>query len=464
MSEEKKYEEIVRYVLEQMDNGTWGPGTQLPSVRKVADYKGCSVNSVIRAFDKLKLEGLLYAKPKVGYFVMSSPPDESVQTTKAVIDFSGASPEEAAMPHRQFQDCMNKAIFRKKGALFEYGDPQGLPTLRELLARHLRRDQIYTKAERIFITAGAQQALYLLAVMPFPNGKGNVLVEQPTYHGMLRTLALAGVPTIGIRRTAEGIDLEELERHFRSNQIKFFYTVPRYHNPMGWSYSKTQREEMVRLAKKHDVFILEDDYLADLEMKSKADPMAALDEGHRVMYVKSFSKVMLPGLRLALAMIPEPLTAAFRAHKSCVDLSTSALSQNALELFIENGLYDHHAGLMRERYRRRMETLRNVCWEKLPDTVGIEIPDGGIFGALRLPNHLPAAELVRTLQAQGVKTVGGIPFFLEGFPSESLVRLSIIRTDEDQIAEGIDRLAAQAKRLLRTRIAERGTVHKEVLL
>jgi len=463
MREGSRYSQIVQYALARMDEGAWKPGTRLPSVRKMADVHGCSVNTVLRALEFLQSEGYLYAKPKSGFYVAASPERTAAPEGKAV-PFHAASPDESLMPYRDFMHYLSKAVFQRKGALFDYGDPQGLPSLRKALAKHLQDVGLFPDENRLFVVSGSQQALQLLTLMPFPNGKTHVLVEQPAYHGMLRCLQLANVPTIGLARTADGVDLEVLERYFHSNPIKFFYTTGRFHNPTGWSYSKSQRESIARLARKYDVYIVEDDYLADLELDPKGEPIAASDGCDRVVYVKSFSKTMLPGMRLGLAALPQPLVETFRDFKACADFGTSTLSQNALELYLENGLFGRHRAEVRETYRARMEELIRVCREELPPQLSLGTPSGGIFASLRLPKTLPEAEFARALKEAGVPMVPGERFYLPGFPAEPLMRLSVIRADEAAIRRGIPAVAAVARRLLRTTPKEREAASSELWL
>ena len=149
--------------------------------------------------------------------------------------------------------------------MFIYGTPKGLPSLISVVQKQLANYQVFTKEDNIFITSGVQQALAILTSIPFPNEHNMILIEQPSYHLYIEYVETNNIPVIGIKRTHEGIDLNELERIFSTEKIKFFYTTPRFHHPLGTSYSKKEREKIVKLAKKYNVFIVEDDYLADLE-------------------------------------------------------------------------------------------------------------------------------------------------------------------------------------------------------
>lgn len=330
---ENKYEVVKALLKEQLTLGNLKPGEKLPSIRSATRLWDCSKNTVIRAYQELEKEHLIYSVPKSGYYAVLRPRHASGASTEWV-DFTSASPDAEVMPYKDFQHCLNRAIELYEDQLFAYSDPQGFFTLRRALEKHLAHFQIFAPPAQICVVSGAQQALHLLAAMPFPNGKSVVLVEQPTFHGMLRSLELLGVKALGIERTMEGIDFDELERHFRNNHIKFFYTVPRFHNPLGASYTEEQKKHLVRLAAQYDVYIVEDDFLADMDANAKADPIYSYDQADKVIYVKSFSKIMLPGLRLASVVLPASLLETFRQFKASCDSSTAALSQAALELYL----------------------------------------------------------------------------------------------------------------------------------
>ncbi|MGR6009115.1 aminotransferase class I/II-fold pyridoxal phosphate-dependent enzyme [Bacillus cereus] len=211
---------------------------------------------------------------------------------KEIIDFASSAPDPDVFPYLDFQHCMNKAIDTYKNDLFVYGTPKRITifnsshskTVGKLSSVHERRQYFYN----VRCAAGTCN----INSIPFSNENETILVEQPTYHLYIEYLEINKVPVIGIKRTNEGIDLNELERIFRTGKIKFFYTIPRYHHPLGTSYSKDEKEKIVLLAKKYNVFIVEDDYLADLETDSKADPLYSLDHSNHVIYLKSYSKII----------------------------------------------------------------------------------------------------------------------------------------------------------------------------
>lgn len=442
-----KYEKVKDDLKQKIHSGALKPGDKLPSIRELSIQWACSKNTIIRAIDELEKDHLIYSVPKSGYYVIDRS-SKSEDQPDGKIDWAAAAPDPGIIPYEEIQHGLNRAIQLYGDHLFAYGDPLGFPSLREAISRHLAYSQIFAGPERICVVSGAQQALQLLASMPFPNGKSAILVEQPCYAGMLKLLSLLGVNAIGMARTESGLDLDELERHFRNNSIKFFYTVPRFHNPLGTTLSRREKEVIASMAEKYDVYIVEDDYLADLEADSKCDPICSYDPSGRVIYIRSFSKIMLPGLRIGAAVLPEALIHLFRMYKSSSDLSTSALSQAALEIHLGSGLFQRHAALMRDRYGLRMKALQGAYGRHLTEGFRLTQPNGGIFAQLELPSHLAAEELAAALRQKDVFVIPTTHCYLPSVERSNSLRLSIIRTDENQIEDGIRIIRQTADELM----------------
>ncbi|MGG4091515.1 PLP-dependent aminotransferase family protein [Paenibacillus lautus] len=440
-----KKELILRSVRLDIVNGVFKPGQKLPAIRQQSEKFNCSVNTIINVYHQLENEHLIYSRPKSGYYVVAQEAHRPSNQKKR-IDFSAAAPDPQSIPQLEFRQCLNKAMELFEDSIFTYPDPQGLISLRREIAKLFHQQQVFSSEQQVFIFSGAQQALHLLAGMPFPNGKTNILVEQPTYWGMLSALEAQKQTVIGIERTSSGIDWSTLERHFRNNLIKFFYTIPRFHNPLGTSYTPAEKQRLAELAQAYDVYIIEDDYLADLETNTKADPIRAYNCASHVIYLRSFSKVMLPGLRLAAATIPDSLIPVVSMHKQTADLSTSVLSQGVLEIYLKSGMYEYHAKQMRSLYSQRLQHLRKVLKEVLPTEYLYSTEcNGGIFSTIQLFDSNPG-DLVSRLENRGVDVLLTDQQFLTSFPKINLLRLSIMRTNEQDIEEGIQIISAELDR------------------
>lgn len=442
----QKYLSILSELETRISEGQYRPGQKLPSVRRAAAMYGCSISTVLRAYAELEKRHAIYSVSQSGYYVVDRPKSEEDGSVHAMIDFSSASPDVNVFPYLDFQHCLNKAIDTYKYELFTYGDTQGMEKLRHTLVSHLAGNQVFTTADRTVVTAGAQQALEILAKMPFPGGKSIILVEQPSYNNYLKFLESEGFPVIGIARTAAGIDLQALEEQFRTGRIKFFYTMPRYHNPLGTSYGAEQRKAIANLATRYHVYIVEDDYMADLGEERGYDPIYAYNRSSNVVYLKSFSKIVFPGLRLGAVVLPQRLLETFHAYKSYGD--TSLLSQAALEIYISNGMYERHKQKIYSQYDTRMQAL-NAAVRRFEGTGFIEaVPgDGGIYQLFKLPQTVNLERLIRRLKERNVHVVSGKLFYLSDYlMREKFIRISISRARLDQIEEGVRVIVEEVKR------------------
>ncbi|MFC5403324.1 PLP-dependent aminotransferase family protein [Cohnella soli] len=442
----KKYLSVLTDLESKLREGHYGPGRKLPSVREATTLYGCSAGTIVRAYAELERRHEIYSIPQSGFYAVARSRDTSDPDEGGKIDFASASPDEEMFPYLDFQHCLNRAIDRHKTSLFTYGNPQGLDTLRQTLVSHFAGDQVFAKAENIVVTSGAQQALDILAKMAFPNGKKTVLVEQPGYDLYLRFLEAEGIPVRGFPRTSEGIDLAELEKMFASGEVKFFYTMSRFQNPLGTSYREEERKAIAKLAGKYDTYVVEDDYVADLGGGRRYEPIFSYDRNDHTIYVKSFSKIVFPGLRLGAAVLPEALRAIFQAHKRYGD--ASLLSQAALEVYIRNGMYDRHKHAIASQYAERMMTL-NEALGACDDEGIIEAADvrEGVYIQFKLPRTVNLDRMTKQLAERGVLVVPGKEFYLSDYGDwDKFLRISVSRAKKDRIEEGVRAIVEEAKR------------------
>lgn len=430
-----KYVALFNDLESRIQNGQFNAGSKLPSIRKLCEQYQCSKSTVLKALQELEKMHIIYAAPKSGYYVVQKGFDITCAPT-AEIDFVTSSPTWSQFPYYDFQHCINKAIDTYQQELFIYGTAKGLPSLIKVMQKLLEHYQVFTKEEQIFITSGVQQALSILSSMSFPNGRTKILVEQPGYHLYLEQLKVYKFPMIGIKRTAEGIDLEELERIFSSQEIKFFYTMPRFHNPLGTTYSKRDKEEILKLAVKYDVYIVEDDYLADFEENLKVDPIFSADTHHRVIYLKSFSKIMFPGLRVGVAVLPKSLVDSFQQYKRTVDIDSSMISQAALEIYLKSGMFERHRNKVRLSYLKRANLLYDAL-EKY-SAFNFYRPSSICMKAhIVLPHRLNVPLFIKNLLDQQVLVEAMGQNYIDGFHQEKILKLNVSNTNIQKIDQGV---------------------------
>ena len=357
MTKQSKYQAVVSHLKKGIESGKFPTGSRLPSIRQLSQDFHCSKDTVQRALLELRHEQYLYAKPQSGYYVL-----EQGQHQDLKIEVT----DEHASAYDDFRLCVNETLIGRENYLFNYyGNQEGLEELRKSVHQLLFNQALYCKPDQLVLTSGTQQALFILSQIAFPSKGEEILVEQPTYHRMNRLLVAQGLAYRTIERRIDGIDLDELEEQFQSGKIKFFYTIPRFHYPLGHSYSEQEKRAILNLANQYGVYIVEDDYLGDLDPK-KGQTFHYLDTEDRVIYIKSFSTSLFPALRITALILPNALKEAFVSYKNILDYDSNLIMQKALSLYIDSQLFEKNRLVrltLQESYQTRIKEVlkKNTC-------------------------------------------------------------------------------------------------------
>lgn len=345
------YQDIVASIIKDIKNGSLEKGSKLPSIRQLSQTYVCSKDTAQRALLDLKYQNYIYAVPKSGYYVLEG---YNETDDKALLNLNDYN----QLAYEDFKLCLDESLAGHQDYLFNYYHEQaGLKELVKALQNRLAADDIYVNSDQIVITSGSQQALYILSQIDFGNGGYKILIEQPTYHRMNQLINRQNLPYETITRNFDGLDFDKLEEHFKSGQIKFFYTISRYSNPLGLSYTAKEKEKLAQLASLYDVYIIEDDYMGDFS-DSKNLPIHYYDTQNRVIYIKSFSMALFPGLRLGSVVLPPNLKATFLAHKGLIDYDTNLIMQRALSVYLDNGMFQKNIKKLRDLFQQTMEKSR----------------------------------------------------------------------------------------------------------
>ena len=375
------YQDIVETIIKDIQNGTLKKGSKLPSIRQLSQTYACSKDTAQRALLELKYQNYIYAVPKSGCYVLEGPSKPNDKVLFNLNDYN-------QLAYEDFRLCLDESLAGHQDYLFNYYHEQaGLKELVEALKNRLASDDIYVNSNQIVITSGSQQALYILSQMDFGNGAHKILLEQPTYHRMNQLVNRQNLAYETINRNFDGLDFTLLEEYFKSGQFKFFYTISRYSNPLGLSYTASEKEKLAQLAKQYNVYIVEDDYMGDFS-DSKNLPIHYYDTQNQTIYIKSFSMALFPGLRLGSVVLPPNLRATFLAHKGLIDYDTNLIMQKALSVYLDNGMFQKNIKKLRDLFQETMakshETIeqakvsipyqispRHITW-KLPKGVSLE--------------------------------------------------------------------------------------------
>lgn len=440
-----KYLEVKKKLLEWIEDESIQSGDKLPSVREISNKLQCSKTTVLRAYKSLENEHRVYVIPNSGYYYIGAA-ERAEPSINSQIDFRTAVPEKNLMPYRSFEHSIKRAVELHKELLFTYGKSEGLDALRETLKRHLSKRQVYCHAKDIYITSGAQQALYLLLKILKKPDKDMVVVEAPTYSGFLRMAEKSPFVCQGIERTSKGLDFKSLEALFKTGRVAFFYTVPNHHNPLGTSLRAEEKMRILKLANKYNVDIIEDDYLGDLNLDPKNYPLHYYDTEERVIYISSFSKSFMPGIRIGMMVLPKQFSQAYLSEKHACDISTSILAQGGLQLYIESGMYDNHIRKVRKTYIDKMKHMKKYSGLLESMGVKIEVPITGIFVWLDLPKQVNAHRLENKLQEMNVHVYSGRRFYIDEKPGKNAVRLCLAHVGTDLLDQGLKTIIEEIKR------------------
>ena len=443
----RKYDQLVLNVKEKIESGEYNAGMKIPSIRHLAAQYAVSKSTVIKALDTLEREHLLYSVERSGYFVVKTN-QSAVKKGSTWIDFASSAPDPIVFPYVDFQHCINQAIDLYQNDLFIYGTTNGLPSLLPVISNRLTDYQVFASPEQIVMTSGIQLALSILSTIPFPNGKQTILVEQPGYHLFLQYLEKNQLPVRGIQRTDKGLDLQELERIFKEEDIRFFYTMPRFQNPLGTSLSKQEKIAIAALAEAYDVYIVEDDYLADLEFDTKRDPIYSYDQAGKVIYLKSFSKIIFPGLRTGAVVLPNELIGPFSEHKRLIDIDSSMLSQAALEIYLKSGMFERHRERMQATYRARSKQLV-ACLKNDQGAYELGEEEPATHTHVRVDRSIPMNQLIQQLKKASVMVQPIDRHFISTYHKEPILQLNIWHVKEEEIARGVDLLKSSLQQITR---------------
>jgi GntR family transcriptional regulator / MocR family aminotransferase len=273
-------------------------------------------------------------------------------------------------------------------------------------------------------------------------------VESPTYSGALDLFRALDFKVVGIPVDGQGMQVEMLEKLLQQHHPKLIYTIPNFHNPTGTCLSSPRRHQLIILADRYNIPILEDDFVGDLRYEGRTQPaLKALDPGGRVIHVSTFSKILMPGLRVGFLVAEGPVYNSLVNFKRVNDLATSTLVQRALEAYVTVGRYQSHLRRSCQIFRKRRDAMVSAIQDHLPGEIHLDPPQGGLFIWLQLPEKLSSEKLLPLAWEEGVSFASGTGFFPDGAGGENWLRLNFVAQAPDQIEEGIKRLGKAMKRL-----------------
>ena len=438
---------IYQQIREAVLDGRLRADEQLPPSRELATRLRVSRNTVALAYERLTAEGFLTSRVGAGTFVTTSQPTVHAPTPRgrsapvgsAVrprlvwadaepfalprparprFNFSVGIPDARLFPwetwRRLVGQILRPATFREIG----YDAPEGSAELRAAIARYIGVSRsVRAAAEDVLVTRGAQQALDLIGRVLIEPGDV-VAVEQPGYPPARALFGSLGARVIGVPVDAEGIDVRSIPAGAR-----LVYTTPSHQFPLGTVMSMARRTALLAWAAEHDAVIIEDDYDSEFRFADRPlEPLQSLDRAGRVIYVGSFSKTLLPMLRMGFLVAPGSLRPALHAAKQFTDWHNELVGQLALARFIDDGMLARHVRKATRDYAQRRATIATILAEDFADWFDVLPSSAGLHlcAPVRPQASIDVASVATQARQAGIAVdelsrYGGGPGFVFGY-------------------------------------------------
>ena len=445
-----KYMEISKHIKNLIDENSVDDGEKLPSIRKLSKILMVNEVTVVSAYKKLEAEG--YAYQKMGSGTYAKRRDTNIrfkkeysntlkkisgQDFKKYVDFTGEITSSEFFPVTVFKDVLNEVLDRDGTEAFAYKESLGYEGLRNSISSFFWDNKV--SSEDILILSGAQQGIDIVS-KSIINVHDNVVVEKPTYGGALSVFKWRRANIFEVDMLEDGVNLLQLEEILKKNRIKCFYAMSYFQNPTGATYSLEKKLRILELAELHDFFIVEDDYLSELIYDNKLyKSFKSLDINDRVIYIKSFSKIFLPGIRLGYMIPPEECKELIQNSKINTDISTSSLMQRALDLYINKDLWKEHISHLNMAYKDKYNFMINCIEKYLGDKVSYYTPGGGIHFYFKIADNLKSTSMELFYRCKNMKVLltPGVLFYKNAIEGNDYFRLSFSEIKKPEIEQGI---------------------------
>jgi 2-aminoadipate transaminase len=372
-----------------------------------------------------------------------------------MISFAGGLPFPGLFPAEELKDVVNTVLEKEDELALQYGPTEGDSRLIDYLVRWMREDEgAEIDKDNILMVSGSQQALDLIGKV-FIDPGDPIIIGLPSYLGALQAFNTHLAKLIGVPLDKQGMDVnrvEEILGDFREKgeKIKFIYIVPDFQNPSGVTMSLERREKLLDLCYEYGTIVVEDSPYRELRFEGESLPMVgAMDKKGYAFSLHTFSKILFPGTRLGWIIANKAIMDKLVMAKQPTDLCTSPFCQSIVYEFCRRGLLKPHIRKIVTVYRKKRDRMLQAMEEYMPQDAGIEWtrPEGGLFLWACLPEHMDTEKLLTRAVEKKVAYVIGSAFHFDR-SGKNTMRLNFSYPSEEQIDEGIKRLAGVIKEAL----------------
>lgn len=407
------YIQLAEFIRREILAGRIKPKEKLPSKRNLAKHLGLSLNTVQGAYDQICAEGYAESRPRSGLFVKNLDHDlfqdrvsyqESVQHSTDVkedmlMDFNSGKIDTEHFPYKAWRKLAVQSLFEDSGELFHMGHPQGEPELRRQIVKHIYASRgVRCSADQIVIGAGTQVLIGLLCLLI---GREQIYaIEEPGFYRTRTVLEDLGVQVAPIPLEEDGINLKVLNQ----THAHAVYVTPSHQFPLGMVMPISLRMGLLNWAEEKGSYIIEDDYDGEYRYKGKPIPsLQGLDRNGKVIYLGTFSKALIPSIRISYLVLPLSLIKKYREHYSIYKQTVSRFHQDTLYRFMKEGLWQRHLNKMRTLYRKKQHVLLAAIQSNFGDKVRVIGEHSGLHIVLEVNSRMEETELIQKAMNAGVK-------------------------------------------------------------
>jgi 2-aminoadipate transaminase len=355
-----------------------------------------------------------------------------------VISFAGGLPAPEMFPEADLKEAAVRAFDNYHHNALQYSLSIGVTEFREAIAELAREEAPEVAVDNIIVTSGSQQGLDIVG-RAFIDPGDYIICESPTYVGALQAFNFYQARYAAVGMDEYGMLVDDVESAIKKYSPKFIYAVPNFQNPSGITMSLKRRLQLIEIANRYNVPIIDDNPYGALRFEGEKVPSIRSLGGDTVVSLATFSKIVAPGFRIAWMIAPKAMTPIFEKVKQCGDLHTSTFGQLVLLEYLRMGKLKDHIQKICRTYGARRDLMMDGIAKYFPPEVKVVKPMGGLFLWMQLPNGMSAKDLLPKAVEAKVAYVYGSPFYPNG-GGEDTLRLNFSNATDEQITEGIKRL------------------------
>jgi len=367
-----------------------------------------------------------------------------------MISFSAGFPSSETYPIEHIKESFIKVLEEEGDEALSYCSTSGYSKLREIIReRMFRKFDVDFGIDEVIITSGSQQGLDMSGML-FVNKGDVVLFETPSYLGAVNALRAHEATLVAVPTDSEGIEINALKENLvkYGNRVKMIYVIPDFQNPTGRSWSVARRKAFIELIKNYDIPVLEDAAYSEITFEAEASrPLSFYDEKGQVIYIGTFSKTFCPGLRVAWLCARREIMQKYLVLKNAADLSSSAIAQRQMAYYLSHHSLDAHIEKIAALYKHRRDVMAKAIEENFPKEAKFELPKGGLFIWLSIPEDKDTRELLKRAGEKKVAFIPGTSFYPSASKNNEM-RLNFSNMADEDTIKGMKILGKLTKEYL----------------